>query len=101
MIATVDHQPLIRHSHQQRTAVRGLALAFVAFALLAAGDTGATSVYRGTPDNYRRLITLLGPGDTLALSAGDYRDGLPVHHLSGEPGRSITISGPRRGRPAA
>jgi hypothetical protein len=57
-------------------------------------------VYEASPDNYRRLIRLLGPGDTLALSAGEYREGLQAHNLSGISGRPIIISGPQRG-PAA
>jgi hypothetical protein len=79
---------------------RHLALAFIATALFAASGAGAESVYEASPDNYRRLIRLLGPGDTLALSAGEYREGLQAHNLSGEPGRPIIISGPQRG-PAA
>ena len=90
--------PVIRH--HPRRAVAFAALAWVATALLAASAAGAESVYRASPDNYRRAIGLLRPGDTLALSAGEYRDGLPVRNLSGEPGRPITISGPRRGAPA-
>ena len=61
---------------------------------------GAESVHRASPDTYRRAIGLLRPGDTLSLSPGEYREGLPVRNLSGEPGRPITISGPRRGAPA-
>ena len=69
-------------------------------ALFVASAALAQTVHRATPDNYRRIIGLLHPGDTLALSPGEYRDGLPVRNLSGEPGRPITISGPRRGVPA-
>jgi hypothetical protein len=81
---------------RRRTPAR-TARAFLAVALLAASDAGAQAVYLAAPDNYRHLLTLLQPGDTLALSAGEYRDGLPVHRLSGEPGRPITIAGPPRG----
>ncbi|MEP7208856.1 MAG: hypothetical protein ABI920_18125 [Casimicrobiaceae bacterium] len=42
----------------------------------------------------------LRPGDLLALEAGDYRSGLPLHGLAGTPGRPITISGPQRGAAA-
>jgi hypothetical protein len=69
----------------------------VAAAFLAASDAGAQTVHPASPDNYLHLITLLRPGDTLALSAGEYRDGLPAHGLSGEPGRPITITGPESG----
>jgi hypothetical protein len=72
----------------------------IAIALLAASGAHAESVYRGSPDNYRHLITLLRPGDTLTLASGEYRHGLPVHRLSGAPGRPITISGPDGDPPA-
>ena len=72
----------------------------IATALLVVSAAGAESTYRASPDNYRRSIGLLRPGDTLVLAAGAYRDGLPVYNLSGTPGRPITISGPRRGAPA-
>jgi len=42
----------------------------------------------------------LVPGDTLQLRAGEYRQGLPVHHLNGRPGKPILITGPRRGKRA-
>ena len=35
------------------------------------------------------------------MSPGEYRDGLPLHNLSGGPGRPITISGPDGGRTPA
>ena len=77
-------------------------MAFIAIvaAFLAASPAGAASVYQASPDNYRQLLALLRPGDRLALSAGEYRDGLPAHNLSGEPGLPITISGPESGPPA-
>ena len=74
-----------------------LARVFITIALFTASSVGAQSVYDATPDNYRRLITLLRPGDTLALAAGEYGEGLQAHHLSGEPGRPISISGPQVG----
>src|SRR5262249_59569430 len=52
------------------------------------------------PADYLASISKLGPGDTLALAAGDYTGGLPVHGLVGEPGRPIVIAGPRSGPPA-
>jgi len=84
----------------RRTSAR-LALAILANSFLAACNASAQTVYRAAPDNYRHLIALLQPGDTLALAAGEYRDGLPVHNLSGEPGRPITISGPPTGASAS
>ena len=72
----------------------------IATVVLVVSAAAAESVYRASPDNYRRSIGLLRPGDTLMLAAGAYSDGLPVRNLSGEPGRPITISGPRRGAAA-
>jgi hypothetical protein len=60
----------------------------------------AAAVLLGTPDDYRRLITQLRPGDVLVLAPGEYRDGLRVQNVAGAPGRPITISGPQRGAPA-
>lgn len=58
------------------------------------------AVYEAGPQNYRDLLSRLGPGDTLALSSGHYLRGLPVHHLAGAPGEPIRIEGPSRGPPA-
>lgn len=79
-----------------RELIAGLAMAL----LVAAPDAAVAAAYQATPDNYRGLIGRLRAGDTLALSAGDYRYGLPLHNLSGAPGRPITIYGPERGPPA-
>jgi hypothetical protein len=46
------------------------------------------------PDNYRQLLRQLGPGDTLRLAPGEYRRGLVVHDLHGEPEAPIVIEGP-------
>jgi hypothetical protein len=64
------------------------------------GNVGAAALYEATPDDYRPVLKRLRAGDTLVLSAGEYRDGLPAYGLSGAPGRPITISGPDRGPPA-
>ena len=62
---------------------------------------GAAAVdYRGTPDDYLDLLPGLAPGDRLELAAGSYERGLPVHGVSGAPGRPIIIEGPAQG-PAA
>lgn len=53
-------------------------------------------VLRADPDNYRRLLRDLKPGDTLALEAGEYRNGLPIHGLVATAERPIVIEGPRR-----
>lgn len=49
--------------------------------------------YQAGPDDYRPLLSRLRAGDRLMLRAGDYERGLPLHHLTGEPGRSIVIAG--------
>jgi hypothetical protein len=68
--------------------------------LLGASPAAAASTYEASPDTYRRLVRTLRAGDTLALAAGEYREGLPLLNLSGEPDRPITISGPTSGPPA-
>ncbi|HBJ82531.1 MAG TPA: hypothetical protein DDZ88_01375 [Verrucomicrobiales bacterium] len=62
----------------------------------------ATVIQAGTlkhaqPDNYRRLLTTLEPGDTLVLAAGVYERGLPVSDCHGTPEAWITIQGPENG----
>ena len=73
--------------------------AFIA-ALIGSGIAQAATTYEGTPNDYRRLVGKLRPGDTLALAPGLYRDGLALHNLAGEPDRPITIAGPTGGAPA-
>lgn len=52
------------------------------------------------PDDYRDVLPTLEPGDTLALEAGDYREGLPVHGLRGTEEDPVHIAGPEFGEPA-
>jgi hypothetical protein len=47
--------------------------------------------YHANPDDYRHLLRRLQPGDRLLLAPGDYRQGLPLHHLSGRAGQPIVI----------
>ena len=68
--------------------------------LAAAGSGHAQAIREASPENYRRLVATLRPGDTLALAPGEYRDGLPLRNLAGEAGRPITIAGPAEGPPA-
>ena len=67
---------------------------------MVASAADAQTLHRAGPENYRERLALLRPGDTLVLAAREYRAGLPLHNLSGTPGRPITISGPARGAPA-
>ncbi|HVN35379.1 MAG TPA: hypothetical protein VMU96_09000 [Casimicrobiaceae bacterium] len=80
---------------------RGTRLASVAaLAFAASGIAGGASTYDATPDNYRRMLRELRPGDTLALAPGRYAHGLPLHGLGGDPDHPITIAGPAQGPPA-
>ena len=56
------------------------------------GGAGAAISVR--PDNYRRALASLRPGDTLVLTAGEYSRGLPLHELVGTPDQPIVIQGP-------
>ena len=78
----------------------GQARIFLAVACIAASELGAAAVYQASPETYRALLPRLRAGDTLNLAAGDYRDGLPAHRLSGAPDEPIVIAGPERGLPA-
>lgn len=49
------------------------------------------------PSSYRAVLSAMTPGDTLQLSAGEYRRGLPLHRLQGLSAEPITISGPASG----
>ena len=73
--------------------IRGfVAIAFAVFAGIA-----QSAVYEATPADYRQMVKLLQPGDTLQLAAGEYLDGLTLHELSGALGRPIVIAGPEQG----
>jgi hypothetical protein len=52
------------------------------------------------PSSYRAQVPKLRPGDRLALAAGTYTQGLPLHNLNGQPGRCIVVEGPADGAPA-
>ena len=58
------------------------------------------AVYEASPADYRESLKLLGPGDTLRLAAGEYRDGLVLRGIAGAPGQPIVITGPKEGEPA-
>ena len=57
---------------------------------LLSGMTSAAD-YRADPGDYREQIRRLQPGDRLFLEPGDYRQGLPLHNLSGLADQPITI----------
>ena len=60
---------------------------------------GAT--YVAGPTNYHDAVRGLKAGDTLSLLTGEYRGGLKIHGLHGQPGRPIVIRGPKPGATAA
>jgi hypothetical protein len=60
----------------------------------------AGQVIEAGPQDYRERLGSLGPGDTLRLTPGIYRDGLPLRGTRGEPGRPVVIEGPSEGPPA-
>jgi hypothetical protein len=47
--------------------------------------------YRVDAQNYRDYLSRLQPGDRLLLEPGEYRQGLPLHRLSGQAGQPIVI----------
>ena len=47
--------------------------------------------YRAGPENYRNILPRLQAGDRLLLKPGEYRQGLPLHNLSGLAGQPIVI----------
>src|SRR3569832_173274 len=61
-----------------------------AWLCLLAGTAAATD-YRANAQDYLDYVRRLQPGDRLLLEAGDYRQGLPLRHLSGEASRPIVI----------
>jgi hypothetical protein len=51
--------------------------------------------YVATPSDYLMLLRKLRPGDTLVLTPGHYREGLPLHNINGVAGSPIVIKGSR------
>jgi hypothetical protein len=54
-------------------------------------DMAAAADYRVDAKNYRDYLRRLQPGDRVLLAPGDYRQGLPLHNLSGNAGQPIVI----------
>lgn len=61
-----------------------------AWLCLLAGTAAATD-YRANAQDYLDYVRRLQSGDRLLLEAGDYRQGLPLRHLSGEARQPIVI----------
>src|SRR5690349_150464 len=73
----------------------------LAYIVSGCSPASAAPTHKGTPSNYRGLLKGLKPGDHLQLAPGDYKEGLPVHHLHGTPDAPITISGASEKNPPA
>jgi len=52
------------------------------------------------PADYRSQLRKLQAGDQLSLRPGSYTQGLPIHHLRGQPDAPIVITGPENGQRA-
>lgn len=65
--------------------------------LLLALAANAATLKQAKPENYRRLLPTLEPGDTLVLAAGVYERGLPLSDCHGTSDAWITIQGPDEG----
>src|SRR5690242_7483707 len=61
-------------------------------ALVRSHGAGAAT-YDAGPADYAMIVKSLKPGDTLRLLAGEYRQGLALHLLTGTPEKPITIEG--------
>lgn len=73
---------------------------FSCFLLLIASHAVAGRHIIADPSNYRTLLKSMLPGDTMQLTAGEYRGGLPLHNLQGQANEPITIAGPNSGQRA-
>lgn len=62
-----------------------------AWGLFLLAGLAAAADFRAGADDYRDYLRRLQPGDRLLLEPGDYRQGLPLHDLSGQAGRPIVI----------
>lgn len=71
---------------------------FFLFSIVFYIDNSYSEVIHGNPTNYRELLSKLSAGDTLLLKTGIYRNGFPIHSLSGNPGHPIVIKGQRENK---
>ncbi len=63
-------------------------------------NTLQATTYYGTPSDYTSYLSLLQPGDSLLLQAGDYYDRLNLDDIVGTEDQPIVISGPLSGNAA-
>jgi hypothetical protein len=76
---------------------------FSAICLCSLGSVATAALgadYAAGPANYIDIVRTLKAGDTLSLVGGEYREGLTIHNLHGNPGHPIVIRGPRPRMPA-
>lgn len=74
-----------------------LVLALIIVYGCAMSGSAHARIVHATPDDYRKKLATLKPGDTLQLSAGEYRRGLPIHRLAGTAAAPIVVRGPANG----
>jgi hypothetical protein len=75
--------------------MRFVRFAYIAFCLSnPAVSSGAPATIQATPQNYLERVRALQAGDVLELAPGEYRQGLPIHHLAGTAKAPIVIRGP-------
>lgn len=70
---------------------------FVFLFLLMTTLASAGEIKHAGPQDYRKVLGSLMPGDTLVLAAGVYSRGLPLSDCHGSPDAWITIQGPEQG----
>lgn len=80
--------------------IRYLAVLALAATLPQGLPAAAGTTLTAGPADYLSRLKILQPGDHLRLMPGDYKGGLPIHHLHGRADAEIIISGPKGdGRP--
>ncbi len=72
-------------------------LLFIISGKIALPANAGGTIYNGNSTNYRDILNILLPGDTLLLAAGIYTDGLPLYGLNGTAVEPIIIAGPDSG----
>lgn len=81
----------------QRSGLLGLWVGLCPIAAALTTVDADAAVVLADPHSYLRKVAALRSGDTLRLSPGVYRKGLPLHRLQGEAGRPIIIEGEASG----
>jgi hypothetical protein len=79
---------------------KGIRIVTAACLLAAAAPAARAATLEGNPGNYREMLGRLKAGDTLKLTAGEYKGGLRIKKLAGEEGKPIVVAGPESGEQA-